>query len=166
MSDELAEIAPAFVEMAHRIVWATVATTDTAGNPSTRVLHPVWEWDGTTLTGWIATSPLSPKAKHLESVPRVSVTYWHPNHDTCTASCAAQWETSDEERQAGWTRFVEAPAPVGYDPSIVPFWPSPSVPAFGILRLEPISLRVLEGSAMLGGPGARLNWKRNPPPTN
>ncbi len=25
---ELAEIAPAFVDMAHRIVWATVATVD------------------------------------------------------------------------------------------------------------------------------------------
>jgi len=160
MSDELAAVAPAFIEMAHRIVWATVATTDTAGNPSTRILHPVWQWDGTTITGWIATSPLSLKAKHLDAVPRVSLTYWHPNHDTCSASCNTHWESSDEERQAGWTRFADAPSPVGYDPSIVPGWMTPLAPGFGILRLEPVSLRVLDGSAMIGGPGRRLSWKR------
>jgi hypothetical protein len=160
MPDSLETVAPAFVEMAHRIVWATVGTTDTAGNPSTRILHPVWQWDGSTLTGWIATSPLSLKAKHLEVVPRMSVTYWHPNHDTCTASCTVAWESTDAERQAGWTRFAEAPAPVGYDPSIIPAWDSPSAPAFGIVRLEPIALRVQDGSAIAGGPGQRLSWKR------
>jgi general stress protein 26 len=160
MSDELATVAPAFIEMAHKIVWATVATTDTAGNPATRILHPVWEWDGSTMTGWIATSPVSLKAKHLEALPRVSITYWQPNHDTCTASCTTRWELSDDERQAGWTRFVDAPAPVGYDPSIVPGWTSPLAPGFGILRLEPVALRVLDGSAMIGGPGRRLSWKR------
>ena len=41
MSDTLETVAPAFVEMAHRIVWATAATVDTAGNPQTRILHPV-----------------------------------------------------------------------------------------------------------------------------
>ena len=35
MADKLADVAPAFIEMAHRIVWATVATVNTAGNPST-----------------------------------------------------------------------------------------------------------------------------------
>ena len=59
MADNLEDVAPGFVEMAHRIVWATTATVDTAGNPSTRILHPVWEWDGLALTGWIATSPKS-----------------------------------------------------------------------------------------------------------
>lgn len=72
---DLTTVAPAFVEMAHRIVWCVAATTDTSGNPSTRVLHPVWEWDGEQLTGWIATSPLSPKAEHLARTPSVSLTY-------------------------------------------------------------------------------------------
>jgi hypothetical protein len=101
MTEALSEVAPAFVEMAHRIVWATAATIDTAGNPSTRILHPVWEWNGDALTGWIATSPLSTKAKHLAAVPRVSLTYWHPNHDTCTATCATTWELSEEQRREG-----------------------------------------------------------------
>src|SRR3954468_23225782 len=120
MTDALEIVAPAFVEMAHRIVWATAATVDTAGLPSTRILHPVWEWDGTSLVGWIATSPLSLKARHLAIEPAVSLTYWTPNQDTCTATCATAWELSPEEREAGWKRFAEAPAPVGYDPKIVP----------------------------------------------
>ena len=33
MSNSLSEVAPAFVEMAHRIVWASVATVDVAPEP-------------------------------------------------------------------------------------------------------------------------------------
>jgi hypothetical protein len=159
MADTLGDVATAFVEMAHRIVWATAATINTAGQPSTRILHPVWEWDGSALTGWIATSPLSTKAKHLAQVPLVSLTYWHPTHDTCTATCATAWELSDEQRRAGWERFAQAPAPVGYNPAIVPGWDSPESPAFGILRVDPISLRVMDGSRMIGGPGRLLTWR-------
>jgi hypothetical protein len=50
MSD-LATVAPAFVAMAHRIVWATVATVDGDERPRGRILHPFWEWDGTALAG-------------------------------------------------------------------------------------------------------------------
>jgi hypothetical protein len=156
----LAEIAPEFVAMAHRIVWATVATVRPSGEPATRILHPVWEWDGTDLTGWIATSPLSPKAADLEGTPTVSLTYWDPTHDVCTATCRAVWETSPEERRAGWDRFVDAPPPVGYTPSIIPEWSSPDAPAFGILRIEPDQLRVMPGTVMLQGQGAVLTWRR------
>ena len=65
----LDRIAPAFIEMAHSIVWASVATVDSDSRPRSRILHPIWEWDGTRMTGWIATSPLSPKAAHLEAHP-------------------------------------------------------------------------------------------------
>jgi len=158
MTDTLETVAPAFVDMAHRIVWATAATVDTAGRPSTRILHPVWDWDGTTLTGWIATSPLSLKAKHLAAVPTMSLNYWTTNHDTCTATCATAWELSEAEREAGWKRFVEAPAPVGYNPAIIPGWDTPQSPGFGILRVEPTRLRVMEGSRMAGGEGLLLVW--------
>jgi hypothetical protein len=159
MPQPLAAAAPAFIEMAHRIVWCVAATTSPAGHPATRVLHPVWEWDGERITGWIATSPRSPKARHLEDVPFVSVTYWAPTHDTCTADCDASWEDSDAGRQAGWDRFANAPAPVGYDPSIVPGWDSPSSPAFGILRLAPRHLRVMPGELMLTGKGELVSWR-------
>jgi hypothetical protein len=53
----LTQVAPAFIEMAHRIVWASAATVDTRGRPRSRILHPIWQWDGERLVGWIATSP-------------------------------------------------------------------------------------------------------------
>jgi hypothetical protein len=157
---DLATTAPAFVEMAHAIVWCTVATTTPSGRPRTRVLHPIWEWDGTALTGWIATSPLSPKAADLAVRPVVSLTYWAPTHDTCTAACDTAWETTNPERQAGWDRFLNGPAPVGYDPSIIPQWTDPRAAEFGILRLAPTWLRVQPAAVMLEGRGDRLlTWR-------
>ncbi|MFZ6005432.1 MAG: pyridoxamine 5'-phosphate oxidase family protein [Actinomycetota bacterium] len=155
----LDSIAPAFVEMAHRIVWCVAATTDADGLPRTRVLHPVWEWDGASLNGWIATSPLSPKAADLAATPRISLTYWAADHDTCGADCDAVFETSEGELRAGWDRFANAPAPVGYDPSIIPGWDSPTSPGFGILRLTPRRLRVMPGSVLLAGVGDVLTWR-------
>ena len=155
----LETIAPAFVEMAHRIVWCTVATSDPAGRPSTRVLHPIWEWNGSELTGWIATSPESPKASHLAQNPSISLTYWAPNHDTCTADCDSVWDATPELRVAGWNRFKEAPAPVGYDPAIIPGWSSAEAPSFGVLRVSPRQLRLMPGSFMLTGMGERMSWK-------
>ena len=153
-----AEVATAFIEMAHRIVWATVATVDASGRPRTRILHPIWEWDGTRLTGWIATGPQTPKARDLAHRPNVSLTYWDPTQDVATADCDTVWETDDQSRRAGWQRFVDGPSPVGYDPSIIPGWDSPESEAFGILRLEPQYLRVFPGSLLLRGTGDLLTW--------
>lgn len=157
---DLSTIAPSFVEMAHRIVWCTAATVDSAGRPRTRVLHPFWEWDGTTLTGWIATSPTSPKAAHLAAQPTVSITYWAPNHDTCTADCGATFEPDSDARRRTWDRFANGPAPVGYDPAIVPGWDNADSPGFGSLRLEPLRLRVMPGSYMLSRTGELMTWQR------
>ena len=44
MATSLSHVAPAFVDMAHRIVWCTAATVDRANRPRSRVLHPIWEW--------------------------------------------------------------------------------------------------------------------------
>jgi hypothetical protein len=152
--------APSFVEMAHRIVWSVAATVDRAGRPRTRVLHPYWEWDGTDLTGWVLTSPQSVKAGHLAATPQISFTYWAPNHDTCTADCDVEWEDTPEQRQAGWDRFLNAPAPVGYDPQIIPGWDSPAAPGFGVLRLQPTALRVMPGTLLAGGAGELNTWRR------
>ncbi len=35
-----------FLDIAHRIVWASVATVDRRDRPRSRVLHPIWERDG------------------------------------------------------------------------------------------------------------------------
>lgn len=71
--NELAAVAPAFVEMAHSIVWATVATVDSRGRPRSRILHPIWEWDGSHLAGWIGTGPTPAKRPPLEASPYSSV---------------------------------------------------------------------------------------------
>ena len=160
---DLNVVASAFVEMAHRIVWCVVGTTAPDGSPATRVLHPVWDWDGERLTGWIATSPLSPKAAHLAHRPEVSLTYWSPDQDTCTADCTAAWDDSPELRHEGWRRFAEAPAPVGYDPSIIPGWTDPDAASFGVLRLRPHRLRVMPGSLLMSGEGSLLRWSDDDP---
>lgn len=151
-------IAPAFVEIAHRIVWCTVATVDPVGRPRTRVLHPIWEWDGGALTGWVATSPRSPKRRDLDANPYVSLTYWDATQDVATADCATEWVDGDD-KAALWRRFADGPAPVGYDPSLIPAWTSPEAEAFGGLRLTPDRLRVMPGSVMMQGQGELLTWR-------
>lgn len=155
----LSAIAPAFVEIAHRIVWCTVATVDPTGRPRTRILHPIWEWDGEALTGWIATSPGSPKRRDLDAEPHVSLTYWDATHDVATADCAVEWIVDLDGKRELWRRFAEGPAPVGYDPSIIPQWTSPEAEAFGGLRLVPDRLRVMPGSLLLRGEGELLTWR-------
>jgi hypothetical protein len=151
--------APAFVEMAHRIVWATVATVDRDGLPRTRILHPYWQWDGGGLVGVIATDPTSPKRAHLDHTPNASVTYWAPDHDTCTAECGVEWILDDEGRRRVWETFSEAPGPVGYDPAIVPVWADgPTSEHFAGLRLTPWRLRVMPGTMMTAGTGELLTW--------
>jgi hypothetical protein len=156
---DLDRVAPAFVEMAHRIVWASVATVDGKQRPRSRILHPFWQWDGTALVGWIATGPTPLKVAHLERSPFVSINYWATNHDTCTAECRAEWIFDDEGRERVWNLFKDAPAPVGYDPAIVPPWAAgPLTPAFAGLRVEPWLLRVFPGTMLLGGTGEVLTW--------
>jgi hypothetical protein len=157
--DNLAETAPAFVAMAHRTVWASVATVDRQLRPRTRILHPIWTWDGQLLTGWIATRPSALKRAHLERSPYVSVNYWAPNHDTCVAECNARWAEDVPTRARVWELFKNGPEPVGYDPSIVPGWSSPESPNFGVLQLMPWRLRVFPGTVLLGQGGRVLTWQ-------
>ena len=155
-----APTADAFIEMAHRIVWATVATVDGAGRPRGRILHPFWQRRDDELVGWIATSPTPLKRAHLEAHPYVSVTYWAPDHDTCTAECAAEWHVDDNTCVAVWDLFEHGPAPVGYDPAIIPAWSNgPTSPNFAVLQLRPWRLRVMPGTVMTRGQGELLSWR-------
>lgn len=153
------ETAEAFHAMAHEIVWCTVATVGTDDRPRTRILHPFWEWEGETLVGWIATGPTPLKVAALAHSPSVSLTYWNPQHDTCTADCAATWFQDDATCERVWETFKGLPPPVGYDPAIVPPWADgPRSPAFAALRLDPYRLRVMPGTLMLAGTGELRTW--------
>jgi hypothetical protein len=161
MGEDLGAVAPAFVEMAHGIVWATVATVGPDERPRTRILHPYWDWDGRSLTGWVATGPTPLKRAHLAHSPYVSVNYWDTSHDTCTAECRAEWFTDDDTCEWLWQTFKDAPAPVGYDPAIIPGWADgPRSPNFAALRLAPWRLRVFPGTILLTGQGTPLTWSR------
>ncbi len=155
----LDRIAPAFVAMAHSIVWASVATVDADSKPRSRILHPIWDWDGTDLFGWVATVPSPVKRGHLAVHPDVSVSYWTTTHDTCSAECLVEWYSDDETRAAVWQKFATAPAPVGYDPAILPFWADgPTSDQFAVLRLAPYRIRVMPGTVLTQGVGEAQGW--------
>ena len=66
---------------------------------------------------------------------------------------------ADEGRAAGWEALRTAPEPVGYDPAIIPGWDTPASEGFGILRLTPWRLHLMDGSMMLRGEGRLLTWR-------
>jgi hypothetical protein len=156
----LEEVAPAFVEMAHRIVWCSAATVDSSNRPRVRILHPIWSWDGSELTGWIATGPTATKRAHLSHSPYIACNYWSSTHDTCLAECEVEWKLDDDTRTEVWERFAAGPVPVGYDPGIVPGWDAPTSPNFAVLELRPWRVRVFPGSVLLGQGGEVLAWSR------
>ena len=156
----LNDVAPQFVEMAHRIVWCSVATVDGRNRPRSRVLHPLWSWDGEQLRGVIATGPTPTKRKHIDHTPYVSCNYWSPEQDVATAECAVRWSFDDATCTEVWEAFKNAPEPVGYDPVIIPPWADgPTSDAFAVLHLEPWRLRVFPGSVLMGQGGQVLQWR-------
>ena len=157
----LHEIAPQFLEIAHSIVWCSVATVDRHARPRSRILHPFWEWDGTRLVGWIATAPTRIKRGHLANSPYVSCSYWAPSQDAAVAECRAELVFDDSTRTRVWNLFKDAPPPLGYDPGGigVPGWDTPTSPGFAVLRLEPWRLRALQGEVFMNvGSRGAINW--------
>jgi general stress protein 26 len=155
----LAQTAPAFVAMAHSIVWCNVATVDSANRPRSRVLHPFWEFDGDRLVGWVATAATPIKKAHLAHSSYCSLNYWTTCHDTCAAECAASWCEDSQTKQWVWTRYLELPEPVGYNPAIIPGWEGPDSPGFSVLRFAPWRLRVFPGLVLMGQAGEVLTWQ-------
>lgn len=154
----LKEVGPAFLKMAHEIVWCSSATVDRKNRPRSRILHPVWQWDGTNLVGWIGTGPTPLKRAHLAHSPYISLNYWAANQDTCTAECRAELHYDQDTRTMVWDLLKNAPPPVGYDPAIIPGWDDASSEGFAALRLEPWRLRVFPGSVLMGQGGEVLTW--------
>jgi len=159
---DLRDIAPVFIDIAHTIVWCSVATVDRAGRPRSRILHPYWEWDGTALVGWVATSPTPMKRAHLGASPYASCSYWAPSHDFAIAECRAGLVADDATRTRVWQLYQQAPPPLGYDPGGigVPGWDTPTSPGFVLLHLQPWRLRTLRGEVFRArGSGGALTWR-------
>ena len=156
---DLETVAPAFVEMAHQIVWCSAASVDRRGRPRSRILHPMWQWQDGELVGWIATGPTPLKRAHLDNSPYLSLNYWAPSQDTCVAECRTRWFFDDETCEQVWESFKSTPPPVGYDPGIIPAWDGPTSDTFAALRVEPWRLRVFPGTVLLQGQGDVLTWQ-------
>jgi hypothetical protein len=155
---ETASVAAEFVAIAHRVVWATLATVDRRGRPRSRVVHPIWEPVGEGVVGWVTSRPTPLKRAHLARTPFVSVSYWDAAHDVAVAECDARWVEDVEERARVWELCRAAPAPLGHDPAAV--WPAgPASPDAGVLRLDPWRLRAATAARLAAGEPAAV-WRR------
>src|SRR5689334_10317308 len=95
---DLAEIEQEFLRRANKTVWCCVATVDAKGRPRSRIMHPIWEG----FTGWAMTRRATPKSKHLDKTPYVSVAYIADVAKAVYIDCKAEWVNDLAERQRVW----------------------------------------------------------------
>jgi hypothetical protein len=137
-----------FVDRAHRIVWCTVATVGPDNRPRTRILHPLWEFEGE-LVGWIVTRATPVKVRHLAYSSYVSCSYWEPGHEVAVADCRAEWVSDTATRRRVWELYRDAPAPLGFNFwSMFPDGPLSDPPS--LLRLAPYRLRLSDVETLSG----------------
>jgi hypothetical protein len=148
----------AFIEVAHRIVWCTLATVDRRGRPRSRLVHPIWERTEDGLVGWLTSRPTPLRTAHLATTPFVSCSYWDPAHDIAVAECDATWATDPGTKRHAWEVFRAAEPPAGYDPATI--WPKgPEDPDAGVIRLDPWRLKVADAATLAAGGEAQI-WSR------
>jgi hypothetical protein len=145
-----------FVDLAHAVVLASVATVDERGRPRSRVMHPMWATDGDHLEGWVLTRPTPLKRAALSASAHVSVLYHAANHDVLVAECDATWLRLGD-RAAIWERFASAGPPVGYEPGTI--WPGPDADDLAVLHLEPWRVSVARATEVASG-GRPHVWRR------
>lgn len=136
----LSDLEPELSERVSSTVWCTLATTDRAGRPRTRVVHPVW--DGA--VGWLGSRPDTLKLAHLTATPWVSLMYWDPRHQQVAIEARATICDDAASLAAAWAAFSAPPEPYGYDPS--PIWPDGPDVGFVAVRLDPVRV------SMFGAP--------------
>ena len=121
-----------FLARLSQAVYCNMATIDRQDRPRSRVVHPVWEGS----TGWLISRPGSPKFKHLERNPHVSLAYTcHDIYQPVYVDCTAAWVQDRQEQQRVWRYYQSLPPPLGFDPE--PHYGSIDHPLFGLLKLTP-----------------------------
>ena len=126
-----AEMEEEFRRRVEKIVWCTVTTVNTQDRPRSRILHPLWEGS----TGWIATSKMGLKGKHIAHNPFVSLTYWTPEHEQIYAECKAEWVDDMDEKKRMWDVFKNTSPPLGYD--LAMFFQTVDNPGYSLMKLTP-----------------------------
>ncbi len=138
-----------------RVIWCTVATAGADGVPRTRLMHPVWWWDGEEPVGLVTARPTPTKVAHLAATPMASCFYWDPAHDTVSIDVGAEWLAPDE-RAAAWEAVRSVAPPVGFDPALI--WPDgPAAADCGFLRFR--ATRIVVSPAG----GESLRWRAPDP---
>ena len=67
-------------------------------------MHPIWEWDGERLTGWLTTTP-SPKVRQLADHPYVSCAYYDSWAVAAVADGRVEPVADDAARTRVWELF-------------------------------------------------------------
>ncbi|MFN8528414.1 MAG: pyridoxamine 5'-phosphate oxidase family protein [Anaerolineae bacterium] len=132
---QFSEIVEEFVTAAHQQVWCAVGTVDPQNRPHVRLLHPIWEHDAGSATGWILTNRHSPKEKHIAHSSYASLCYDRDVVKPITIDCEAVWADTLDDTVRIWERFKREPEPLGYDPALI--WKTPDNPDVGLLKLTP-----------------------------
>ncbi len=153
------QVAPAFVKMAHQIVWCTVATVDSDGRPRSRILHPIWQWDGRELIGWIATGPTPTKRAHLKAsrVRLVQLLDAVARHVRRRVSRGVGVRRRHAQEASGGM-FKEGSGAGRLRPGDDSRVGWPDVAEFRGAVLEPWRLRVFPGTVLMGKGGDVLTW--------
>jgi hypothetical protein len=152
-----AAVTDAFLAVAHRVVWCTLATVDRCGRPRSRLVHPIWEATDGGLVGWLTSRRTPLRRAHLAATPYVSCSYWDPTHDVAVAECAARWAEDPSERAHAWALFRAAPPPLGHDPAAI--WPDGlEDPDAGVIRLDPWRLKAADAATLAAGGAAQI-WR-------
>jgi len=142
------------MEIAHATVWCAMTTVDAQGRPRSRVVHPVWTFDGSELTGWLTTRRSPVKTAHPARTPFVSLAYIGAGTDFAYFDCKAEWVT-EAEKALCWEAFLEAPEPARYDPATI--WPEgPAAGTFEALRFTPYRVQAARAEQIGRGERAGL----------
>jgi DNA-binding CsgD family transcriptional regulator len=147
---ELADVAPAFLEVAARTRYCTLATVDRSGRPRTRVVQVCWEWDGVFLSGRVGFAATSLAPSEIEQATFVSCSYWSTEaRQAATADCRAwPWLSGSPGARPARVRLATTPGESGDGTTTRPRTEREVRPGTGeMLRLEPWLLRVTSGWA-------------------
>lgn len=116
------------------VVWATVTTVGPDDAPRSRLVHPVWRWDGDVPTAYVVSRPTPLKLAHLRAHPAASCFYWSPKHDTAAFDCSAEWLPAERLLDV-WQEIAATPPPMGFDPAAI--WPGgPTSPDYAVILLR------------------------------
>ena len=126
-------------------------------------MHPIWEWDGRRLTGWLTTHA-QPKMRHLADHPYVSCAYYDSWAVAVVADSRIEPVTDDAARTRVWELFRAAPPPLGFDPGAigVPGWDAPTAPGFVVAAGGPVAGAGPPGPARRRGGAADVAGRRRP----